>query len=348
VRIFREGDEGPEILDIQQRLVALQIHVPSEDLGRFTSATTLAVRAFQDRRGLRADGLVGPDTWGRLIEAGFFLGDRTLYLQAPPMRGDDVEALQRKLNALGFDAGKEDGVYGATTDRATREFQRNVGEIDDGVVGLHTIDVLERMRPIAGVPSRALVRETEELLQMRSSLSGQLVAIDPGHAPEPGLPDIHLAMGRALADELAAVGAKPQVLRGDGDDPTPSQRARAANELGAALCLSLHLGSGLPEAGGPTCSYFGSETTHSPSGRHLAELILDELEHEFAVRGRLQRLTVAMLRETRMPAIQVEPLFATNTREAALIADPRFARRVGAAVASGVGRFFHEVIAPSP
>ena len=54
----------------------------------------------------------------------------------------------------------------------------------------------------------------------------------------------------------------------------------------------------------------------------LAQLILEELEAELGVRGRLQRLTGAMLRETRMPAVQVEPVFITNAVEAALLARP--------------------------
>ena len=47
-----------------------------------------------------------------------------------------------------------------------------------------------------------------------------------------------------------------------------------------------------------------------------------------------------MLRETRMPAVQVEPVFATNAREAELLADPAFPGRVGRAVAAGLQRFF--------
>jgi N-acetylmuramoyl-L-alanine amidase len=341
VQIFRLGDEGAEVLDIQQRLMALGWTIePAEFTGRFGRSTQAAVRGFQDRRSLRVDGRVGGDTWEQLVEAGFRLGDRTLYLHAPYFRGDDVRALQRKLNALGFDAGREEGVFGARTDRAVREFQRNVGDRADGVVGLHTLATLERMRPIENAPSRALVREAEELRQMRASIGGQIIAIDPGHSAEDHQPDVHLAMARALAQELAELGAKPAVLREAGESPTDSDRARAANDLDAALCLSVHLGAGLPEGSGPTCSYFGSSTTHSPGGRHLAELILEELEREFARRGRLQRLTVSMLRETRMPAVQIEPLFVTNEDEAELIADPAFARRVGLAVAAGVRRFF--------
>jgi N-acetylmuramoyl-L-alanine amidase len=104
----------------------------------------------------------------------------------------------------------------------------------------------------------------------------------------------------------------------------------------------LHLGSGLPEASGPTCSYFGSTHTHSPFGMRLAGLILHELEDEFDRRGRLQRLAVTMLRDTRMTAVQVEPLFLTNEDEARMIADPRFPERVGRAVATGMRRFFRD------
>jgi N-acetylmuramoyl-L-alanine amidase len=338
MRTFRRGDQGLEVLDVQQRLSALGYAVAADELtGSFGNSTEAAVRAFQEIRHLRVDGLVGADTWLQLVEAGFRLGDRTLYLHAPPFRGDDVRELQRKLNALGFDAGKQDGVYGPTTDRAVREFQRNVGDEPDGIVGLHTIATVERMRPLEGVPSRALIREREQLRDMRGSIEGRVIAIESGDGPSDGYDAIRASMSAALAERLAALGAKPEILP---DEPAPSDRARAANELDAALCVSLHLGPGVPEASGPTCSYFGSAATYSPAGRRLAELILEELEREFGRRGRLQRLTVGMLRETRMPAVQVEPLAPGTDVEAAIIGDPGFGPRVARAVAGGARRFF--------
>lgn len=335
MRIYRLGDEGPEVADIQQRLSGLDEPLdPAELNGRFGPATERAVRSFQTARHLRVDGLVGPDTWGQLVEAGYRLGDRTLYLHAPLLRGDDIRALQRKLNALGFDAGREDGMFGENTDQALREFQRNVGEEPDGIVGLHAIATLDRMRPQKTASSRALVREREELRDLRASITGRVIAIDPGQGATT------LEMAHALAEHLRSGGAQPALLRVADEDPPASDRARAANRMEAAACVSLHLGSGLPEAAGPTCSYFGSISTHSPAGMLLAQLILEELERELVCRGRLQRLTGAMLRETRMAAVQIEPLVLTNDRESALLDDPRFTERVGASVARGVRRFF--------
>ena len=91
--------------DLRQRLAATGATLPAGDT--YDDATRSAVRTFQERRGLRVDGICGPETWGALIESGFHLGDRLLYISGDMLRGDDVADLQRQLNALGFDAVRE-------------------------------------------------------------------------------------------------------------------------------------------------------------------------------------------------------------------------------------------------
>jgi N-acetylmuramoyl-L-alanine amidase len=326
VRTFVLHDHGAEVRDIQQRLVALGGHVDIAELdGTFGPSTQTAVRAFQERRSLRADGKVGPDTWGQLVEAGYQLGDRTLYLHSPFHRGDDVGALQQKLNSLGFDAGREDGLFGPLTDRAVREFQQNVGEEPDGIVGIETLSTLERMRPSGSGPGRAIVREAESVRSMRSSIEGQVVAIDAGLTV--GTAEQRIAA--ALADELAALGAKPVVLETT-ESAGSSGLARAANELSASACISLQVAAGGDHGGPSVCAYFGSTTTHSPAGKRLAELVVEELQIELRSPGHLEQLTHAILRETRMPAVQIQPRVTTS-------AD---IEGVSRAVAVALGRFF--------
>ena len=340
MRIFRMGDSGPEISDIQSRLTALGAEIEGEELvGVFGSSTQAAVRWFQQDRHLQVDGLVGPDTWEQLVEAGWRLGDRTLYHRAPMFRGDDVREIQRMLNALGFDSGKEDGFYGPRTDGALRLFQRNVGDEPDGIVGPHTLSVLRRMRPLDAVPSRALVREREEMEASRGPIEGRIIAVDVGEGGDTS--DVHQRSALALVEELRAVGADPRLLVTEGETAAPSDRARLANQAGAAASIIVELTARDEEGGGgPVCSYFGSRTTHSPSGLVLAQLILEELEAELGLSGRVRPLTIAPLRETRMPAVQVEPLTGTSEREEQLLRDPDLPTRVARAVAAGVGRFF--------
>jgi len=349
VRIIRSGARGRDVRDVQQRLGNLGYKIDAAELvARYGEATEAAVRAFQQQRGLLADGIVGPETWGELVEAGYHVGDRTLYLRYPYFRGDDVRALQRRLNALGFDAWREDGIFGEHVNTAVREFQRNVGREPDGIVGPETYEALERLRPDVEAPSRALVREAASIREP-ASLEGAVIALDPGHGPsDPGFTgpggleefDAAFRFATELAQELERRGAKPAMLRASNENPSTSQRAKAANALGAAACVSLHFGGGDAAAEGATCTYFGTSETFSPAGQRLAELIQEELTSRVGLADlRAHPMAFAILRETRMPAVQAEPCFITNEREERLLGEDAFVRDLAVAIAIGLERF---------
>ena len=57
-------------------------------------------------------------------------------------QGDDVKALQRLLNQLGFNSGPDDGDFGPVTERAVKAYQRWAGIAADGVVGPQTWEAL--------------------------------------------------------------------------------------------------------------------------------------------------------------------------------------------------------------
>lgn len=50
-------------------------------------------------------------------------------------RGDAVRKLQELLNALGYDCGSVDGIFGSKTKAAVLAFQKANGLAADGIVG---------------------------------------------------------------------------------------------------------------------------------------------------------------------------------------------------------------------
>jgi len=147
MRVLRRGDAGPDVAEIRSILAGMDLLPPvtgtDDDYGTFDVAVEHAVRAFQQRRGLITDGIVGPATFQALKGASYHLGSRPLsYTIAAPIQGDDVFTLQERLTELGFDAGRPDGYFGPQTERALKTFQRDTlsivreDSVREGNVGL--------------------------------------------------------------------------------------------------------------------------------------------------------------------------------------------------------------------
>ena len=205
MRNLSRGDRGKEVLDVQTRLRGQGYELGREGVdGFFGPSTQTAVRTFQQERDLLADGVVGANTWRELVEAGYALGDRLLYLKEPPFRGDDVLALQVKLNLLGFNAGAERGVHDGDVERGVLDFQRNAGLIADGIVGESTIRKLEALRKAESGREGKKIPERDGGYVPARSLTGQVVMIDPGHG---GADAGHLSpSGLAEKDFALALG----------------------------------------------------------------------------------------------------------------------------------------------
>ena len=289
--VLRPGSTGNAVRDLQQRLAALGIPPLHDEPGTFGLDTERAVRHFQRGRGLRVDGVCGPDTWGRLVESGFRLGDRYLYRRQPMLRGDDVTALQQRLNALGFDAGREDGILGDDTATALIEFQRNAGIPPDGICGHSTVRALERVGTLAA-GSVATVREREELREGARPLAGRRVFT----AAEPGLDSLAASVVHGLQE--ASVTA---VLDASGVEGAAS--AERANRFRADLFFALGHGD-VPEC---RCTYFESGRFRSEAGLAVARSVHAEIEPLLPGGGVCGR-SYAVLRETRMAAVICEPV----------------------------------------
>lgn len=294
-------------MDLQGRLSRLDLPCAPDPEGVFGAGTRAAVEAFQHRRGLRVDGMCGAQTWAALVEAGFRLGERFLYHRRPMMRGDDVADLQRRLSALGFDAGRVDGIFGEQTASALAEFQGNTGLPVDAVLGGSTLAELRRVTPRYADPELvSAVRDRERMRRAPRTLLGRHIAV----GEEGGLHTLTTALRRRLADEGAMV---VPVLHPDG-----SAQAEQANTAGAEVYLGLRLDPDHPTC---TAAYYSGYQFESAGGRRLAELVQSLGAAALGVEpGGTRGMSLAVLRETRMPAVvcEVGPAAVVVQRGAAL------------------------------
>jgi len=285
------GSRGEAVVDLQRRLSSLALLTDEADtIGHYGPATVQAVRSFQHRYGLKVDGTCNELTWSILVEAGYHLGDRQLYLRAPMMRGDDIADLQGRLGSLGFDAGRADGIFGPATAAAVADFQRNAGITSDGICGPDTFAALHRLGPErTGALMVTQVRERERLRRATPGLSGRRIIL--GHTGAPAL--IH-----ALHRQLREAGASVLTLT----HPDAPTQARMANAADGEVFLSIEVSADPANR----IAYFKGVKFWSQPGHSLAQHIGDALhallDHSPSVVG----MRLPLLRETRMPAVIAE------------------------------------------
>ena len=227
MRTLSPGDRGKEVSDVQMRLHALGYVLGREGVdGFFGPRTQRALKTFQQARGLLADGILGPNTWRELVEAGYALGDRLVYLRMPAFRGDDVLALQVKLNLLGFNAGPERGIFDDDVESAVIDFQRNAGLPVDGIVGEDTLLKLDALRKAESGREGKKIPDRHEGYAPHGALAGAAVAIDPGHGGQ----DAGVVSRRRSEGEgprrctTASAGGRTAARRGGTRHPHPGLR----------------------------------------------------------------------------------------------------------------------------
>lgn len=301
--------------------------LPGDDrLGWFGPATRAAVETFQAGHGLRVDGICGRHTWNALVEAGRTLGERLLYYRRGMLRGDDVASLQRQLGALGFDAGRPDGIFGPDTHAALCEFQRNVGLTEDGICGPATVELIRGYT--ARITGRVLVsgiRERVRLSEAPRTLRGWRVAL----GEVGGLS----ALVDATRRVLRRAGAEVLTLH----DPDEGAHAAQANAAKVDVYVGLRLD---PALDGCRSAYFlGHDGFCSEAGRHLARLVERTMADRLGIPAAGCRgMRMPVLRETRMPATVVD----IGPPAVAVVRSKDVAEALTAALDRWVGRPFPE------
>lgn len=132
------GCTGDAVKTLQDKLNTLGYNSGNVD-GIFGAKTYAAVTAFQKANNLGVDGIVGKLTWAKLYGVSPAMPVETTVVGRPMVsygsRGDAVRKLQELLNALGYDCGSVDGIFGSKTKAAVLAFQKANGLAADGIVG---------------------------------------------------------------------------------------------------------------------------------------------------------------------------------------------------------------------
>jgi N-acetylmuramoyl-L-alanine amidase len=330
-------------VDLQTRLQALGLDLGNRGIdGVFRRGTELAVKAFQQALGLLADGLVGPITWREIVEAGYRPGGRLLYLRQPPFRGADVVELQRMLNDLGFDPGAVNGLFDTRTARAVRDFQKNAGLQDDGVVDGDVFKVLDTYAAQSlgthQFPDKSGGYFPEDLFSGAIVVDAAHGGRDRGYVAPKGISEADLNL--AVVQELAQILPAREVLltRSDDDEVAAADRAFLANSSGAKMIVCIHHAAHrTPSACGTASFYFERLGYRSHRGCMAATYLQRGVSRTLGTcdLGEFGR-SYEILRETNMPAVVLEPLFLTNPRELALASDPYYPATVAEAIASAL------------
>ncbi len=315
MRLYRLGDEGDAVRDIQDRLSALGHESDSDPRAIFGPGTEAAVSSFQKAKGLDVDGIVGPDTWRSLWEAGYRLGDRLLFFRRPMYRGEDVSELQSRLNSLGFDAGKVDGMFGPKSEAAVLEFQHNRNLAEDGKVGPEVVTELGLVSRGEMKEGRHAVREREWLRRLPTTVAGARIYLDAG-CRDPHEATVAWEAASAAALNLQDLGGIPVLSRSQDTSLPERVRAMRANRMGSDLIIAFHINYD----GEDSVFYFASEHSSSTAGEMLARAIAS------VAGGKVEGRANALLKETSAPAV--------------VVSRGKLDEEVGLAVVDGITQFF--------
>ena len=371
------GDRSPRVAEVRATLARLGL-LPewqgsaasdespqwSGDDDLFDENMRTALLAFQQSRGIYADGIIRDSTLRTLREATYTLGARVLsYDPLSQMTGEDVGQLQETLHELGFHNSRVDGHFGPKTDESVREYQMNYGLEADGICGPVTLRALSYLgRRVTG-GSVSAFQEKESIRNLGPKLAGKRIVIDPwlggsehgqrisGPYGEISEEEILWDLASRVEGRLVAAGAETILSRPRSDNPSVEDRAQLANAFGADVMVSIQADRYPNEkANGVATFYFGSTVgSSSILGEQLAGFIQREIVARTSlVDCRSHARTWDLLRLTRMPTVEITVGYLTSPVDVAILSDPEQRDNIAESIVVAVKRLYLGDEAPQP
>lgn len=135
--ILKIGAQGAFVTELQQLLNLFDAKLVVDS--SFGPATEKAVKAFQTKFAVPADGVVGHKTWNAIYERVFFSAPNAMPILRRGSVGEAVQLLQRNLNLLPNQPKLiVDGDFGMATEKAVKSLQKSEKLLVDGIVGSKT------------------------------------------------------------------------------------------------------------------------------------------------------------------------------------------------------------------
>jgi len=349
MKVMQLKSSGSEVTDLQRRLRLLgyDMGVTGVD-GIFGTRTMDAVKRFQQDRELRVSGIVDHETWQELVDAGYKIGDRLLYLKNPPYRGDDVRTLQLWLKTLGFYPDNENGIFEEKTHRALLEFQDNMDINDDGIVGEQTLTHL------IGLQKIIIEKKTSNFPYIRHK-SGKEKAYTVIFDFNPSAYRMKGKQSYSEKNSICSgiikfcceilkkqnISAMLSFDEGESGDISVFDRISRANKSKADLCISIGLSSSSDkDANGSSCYYFKGLKSYSIGGFQLAESIQDQLVGNMDLQDcRVHGANYAILKSTEMISVVVEPAFITNSKQKDQLLEEGYQKKLSENICRAVSSF---------
>ncbi|CAG7632078.1 N-acetylmuramoyl-L-alanine amidase [Paenibacillus allorhizosphaerae] len=228
----------------------------------------------------------------------------------------------------------------------------------------------------AAAPAEESLVETPAPESVTPARAALLIVIDPGHQrkgnnePEPVGPDsratkpkvtsgtvgvhtrkpeyvLNLEVSELLKEQLIRQGYEVRMTRDSHDvDISNKERAKMANEAGAALSIRIHAdGDASPKTKGFSVLYpsasVASARPIAESSKAAAAAILNGLKEVTGSTGRglSERSDLSGFNWSEVPVVLVELGFMTNPEEDALLSDPDYQNKLASGIVKGIMQY---------
>lgn len=176
-------------------------------------------------------------------------------------------------------------------------------------------------------------------------LKNRVIFIDAGHGGrDPGAvvhrkyyeKTYNLDIAKRLQRRLEAEGATVILSRSRDRTLSLSGRSYLANKNNADIMVSIHINSFIKSTARGTETYY-----YKYKDKRLASHIQKQMAKDLGRKNNgVKRARLYILRNSRMPAALIEPVFMTNSEEHRLLKSPAFRQKIANSVYQGIKNYF--------